>query len=77
MHIERNAFENVFNTMMDVKGKTKENIEARKDLAIYCTREELELVEANGCVYMPLASYTLSKEDRKHICIMGETINTS
>jgi hypothetical protein len=33
MHIEKNVFENIFNTVIDVKGKTKENIKARLDIA--------------------------------------------
>jgi len=28
MHIEKNMYENIFNTVMDVKGKTKDNIKA-------------------------------------------------
>ena len=32
MHIEKNYFDNLFNTMMDVKGKTKDNPKARMDL---------------------------------------------
>jgi hypothetical protein len=28
MHIEKNMFENIFNIVMDVKGKTKDNIKA-------------------------------------------------
>jgi hypothetical protein len=31
MHIEKNMFENIFNTVVDVKGKTKDNIKARLD----------------------------------------------
>jgi hypothetical protein len=27
MHIEKNMFENIFNTIMNVKGKTKNNME--------------------------------------------------
>jgi len=44
MHIEKNFFENVFNTVMDVKGKTKDNEKARMDVAEYCLRGDLELV---------------------------------
>jgi hypothetical protein len=39
MHIEKNMFENIFNTVMDVKGKTKDNIKARLDIALYCNRK--------------------------------------
>lgn len=36
MHIEKNIFGNIFNIVMDVKDKTKDNIKARKDLVEYC-----------------------------------------
>jgi hypothetical protein len=38
MHIEKNVFENIFNTVMDVKGKTKDNIMARLDVALLYNR---------------------------------------
>jgi len=44
MHIEKNMFENIFNTVMEVKGKTKDNIKARLDIALYCDRKNMELV---------------------------------
>jgi hypothetical protein len=44
MHIEKNMFENIFNNVMDVKGKTNENIKARLDIALYCNRKNIELV---------------------------------
>jgi hypothetical protein len=44
MHIEKNVFENIFNTVMDVKGKTKDNIESRLDVALFCNRKNMELV---------------------------------
>ena len=68
MHIERNVFENVFKATVDIKGKMTDNMKACKDLTVYCTRKELELVESNSRVYMLQASYTLGKEDRKRVC---------
>ena len=38
IHIKKNAFENIFNTVMDVKGKTKDNIKSRLDIALYCNQ---------------------------------------
>jgi predicted amino acid-binding ACT domain protein len=46
MHIDKNVFDNVFNTVMDVKGKTKDNIKARRDLEVYCHRLGLLAVGA-------------------------------
>ena len=44
MHIKKNMFENIFDTIMDVRGKTKDNIKARLDIALYCNRKTMELV---------------------------------
>jgi hypothetical protein len=46
MHIEKNMFENIFNTIMDVKGKTKDNIKARMNIALFCHHKNMELVYA-------------------------------
>jgi hypothetical protein len=46
MHIEKNMFENIFNTIMDVKGKTKDNIKARMNIALFCYHKNMELVYA-------------------------------
>ena len=42
MHIEKNVFENVFNIVMQVERKTKDNEKAREDLKVLCRRLELE-----------------------------------
>jgi hypothetical protein len=48
MHIEKNTFENIFNTIMDVKGKTNNNIKARMDIALFYHRKNIELVYAGS-----------------------------
>lgn len=68
MHIEKNFFDNIFNTVMNVKGKTKDNDKARKDLNVFCKRPELLLVEQNNGKYLkPHANYTLKPEDVKSV----------
>ncbi|KAL0355354.1 UNVERIFIED_CONTAM: hypothetical protein Sradi_3982300 [Sesamum radiatum] len=67
MHIEKNVFDNIFNTVMDIKGKTKDNLNARKDLKIICNRPELEVDERRPNV-MPKAVYTLTREQKRRIC---------
>ncbi|XP_052303645.1 uncharacterized protein LOC127904392 [Populus trichocarpa] len=61
MHIEKNMLENIFNTVMDVKGKTKDNIKARLDIALYCNRKNMELVYDESRVAKPRASFVLEK----------------
>ncbi|XP_047326651.1 uncharacterized protein LOC124930343 [Impatiens glandulifera] len=43
MHVEKNVFENLINTIMNVKGKTKDNLNARKDMFLICNRPELHI----------------------------------
>jgi hypothetical protein len=59
MHIKKNMFENIFNTVMDVKGKTKDNIKARFDIALFCNRTNMELVCDGSRVTKPRASFML------------------
>ena len=63
MYIDKNVFENVFNTIMDIKGKTKDNIKARED--------ELEK-NVNG--KYPKANYTLDKNGKQVVCEWVKTL---
>ena len=66
MHIEKNVFENVFNTVMNVLGKTKDNSKSRQELNEYCLRLELE--KAEGMTKYPKACYTLDKIGKQVLC---------
>src|SRR3954462_7307633 len=62
MHAQRNVFMNIFNTVMDVTGKTKNTVKGRYDMADLCSRPELEITHnAKGNPVKPKASYVLSK----------------
>ncbi|XP_013624852.1 PREDICTED: uncharacterized protein LOC106331040 [Brassica oleracea var. oleracea] len=45
MHIEKNFFDNLMNTILDVQGKTKDNLKSRLDLVDICARPELHVDE--------------------------------
>ena len=59
MHIEKNFFENIMNTILNVPGKTKDNIKSRLDLPDICSRSELH-IRSNGQV--PVSIFRLSSE---------------
>jgi len=61
MHIEKNVFENIFNTVIYVKGKTKDNIKARLDLGLFCNHKTMELVCDGSRVAKLRASLVLEK----------------
>ena len=66
MHIEKNVFDNVFNTVLNVDGKTKDTFKSRQELNDYCRRPELKRNEATG--KYPRACYTLDKKARHTLC---------
>ena len=61
MHIEKKVFESIFNTFMDVKGKTKDNIKARLDIALLYNCKNIELVCDESRVTKLRASFMLEK----------------
>jgi hypothetical protein len=61
MHIEKNMFENIFNTVMDMKGKKKDNIKAKRNIALFCHHKNLELTYVGSQVAKPKVSFALDK----------------
>jgi hypothetical protein len=61
MNIEKNVSKNIFNTVMDVKGKTKDNIKARMDITLFSNHKNIELVFYGSRVAKPRASFVLKK----------------
>lgn len=62
-------FQNVFNTVMDINGKTKDKINAWLDLNLHCSRPTLELEDGgNGKVLKPKAQYALTIDQKRAIC---------
>ncbi|XP_074323659.1 uncharacterized protein LOC141660567 [Apium graveolens] len=69
MHIEKNVCDNIIGTLLDIEGKSKDNLKARKDLHDLKIREELWLKKStNDKFEKPQASYTLTKEECKSFC---------
>ncbi|KAL9684005.1 hypothetical protein QQ045_021436 [Rhodiola kirilowii] len=60
MHKEKNVFENLYNTIMNVKGKTKDNdTNCRNDIALYCNRPKVELRMNHRRMVANKSKYTL------------------
>ena len=68
MHIEKNFFENIMNTILNVPGKTKDNIKSRLDLPDICSRSELH-IQSNGQVPVPI--FRLSSEKKVGVVQLG------
>ena len=58
MHIEKNVFDNMFNTFLSFDDKTKDNRQSRQDTVIFCNRPQLAK-DSNG--KYPKDIYTIDK----------------
>jgi hypothetical protein len=67
MHIEKNVMNNIISTLLDMKGKTKDNLKARKDLRKMGLRPKLHhITKANDKTYMLVACHTMSNVDKSN-----------
>jgi hypothetical protein len=64
IHQERNMGESIIDTCMSLLGKTKDNINDRKDLTELCNHSASELNETDG---KPRASFCLKPQQRKEV----------
>ena len=68
MHIEKNICDNVLGTLMNIEGKTKDNVRARLDLQVMDIRHQLHVKHDGNSYKMPPACYTMSLGKKKSFC---------
>jgi hypothetical protein len=79
MHVRMGVFESTIDLLLDIVGKTKDGLNAHKGLQALGIREELHQHERlNGKVYLHLARYTLTNEEKRAIykCLCGIRVPT-
>ena len=68
MHCEKNVCESLIATLLDIKGKSKDGVESRRDLQHMKIRKKLHPEERGNRVYLPPAPYSLSKKEKLLFC---------
>jgi hypothetical protein len=69
MHVTKNVFDNIIGTLLDMPRKMKDGLKSRNDLEQFGLRLELHpILRLNGKYYLPLASYSLTVEEKKAFC---------
>ena len=69
MHIKKNVYESITSTLLNVKGKSKDHLNARLDLEEMEIRSNLHPIRKDGVpTRLPVAPYTLSKADKRLFC---------
>jgi len=69
MHVEKNVCDSLIGLLLNIKGKTKDGINARKDMVEMEIRPRLAPVERDDKrTYLPPACYTLSRKEKTSFC---------
>ena len=66
MHIEKNVFDSVIGTLLNIKGKSKDGLKARDNMVDMGIRTELGPVKKGRRTYLPPTAYTLSGKEKKY-----------
>ena len=69
MRVEKNIFDSVIGTIMNIKDKTKVSLSTHLDLKEMGIRHTLHPIEVNGKIELPPACYTLSNDEKRAICL--------
>jgi hypothetical protein len=70
MHVQKNMFESIIGTLLDIKGKTKEWLNSRMDLVNLGIKKELHhVLQENGKYHLPAASYNLNVDEKHAMCV--------
>ncbi|KAK1605765.1 hypothetical protein QYE76_029438 [Lolium multiflorum] len=68
MHIEKNVFDNIVNTLLDVDKRSKDNANARMDMKRMKIREHLHIDETQEKPDLPDAVYYMESSKKKMFC---------
>jgi hypothetical protein len=79
MHVTKNIFDSIIETLLDMPRKTKDGLKSRTDLVQFDLRLELHpILRPNGKHFLPPASYTLTVEEKRafYQCMRGVQVPT-
>jgi hypothetical protein len=67
MHIEKNVMNNIIGALLNMKGKTKDNLKTCKDLNKMGLRPKLHhITKDNGKIYVPTTCHTMSNVNKSN-----------
>ena len=68
MHVEKNVCDNVISMLLNIQGKTKDNLNTHQDLVEMGIRDQLHPRSHGKKIYLPPACHTLSIKEKISFC---------
>ncbi|WVZ74604.1 LOW QUALITY PROTEIN: hypothetical protein U9M48_022766 [Paspalum notatum var. saurae] len=74
MHIEKNMCDNIINILLNIDGRSKDNLNARLDIKNFGIRHDLHPINVDDRFYMPLALNSMSPDEKKLFCQVSKDV---
>ena len=68
MHVEKNVFDSIIGTLLNIKGKMKDGLNTRQDLVEMGIRSQLHPRSDGKNIYLPSACHTFSRNEKISFC---------
>jgi len=68
MHVEKNVCDSLIDTLLNIKGKTKDGFKCRQDLVDMGIRDQLHPISRGDRTYFSPACHTMSTTENKSFC---------
>ncbi|KAF7152665.1 hypothetical protein RHSIM_Rhsim01G0043900 [Rhododendron simsii] len=68
LHIIKNIIESLIGTLLDINGKSKDGLNARKDMQDLEIKHDLHPEDRGSRTYLPPTCHTLSKDEKQIFC---------
>ena len=76
MHIEKNVCKSIYGTLLHILKKTKDGLKLRNDLVEMKIKDELApTLKKNKFTFLPVACYTLTRDEKIRFCKALKKIN--
>ena len=69
MHVEKNECDSVIGTLLNIQGKTEDDLNIHQDLAKIGIRAQLHPRFDGKKIYLPPACHTLSRKEKISCCL--------
>src|SRR5262249_40947734 len=68
MHIEKNIYDSLLGTLLNILGKTKDGLNARLNMVEMGIRTKLAPTHLKNGIFLPAACFTFSKREKRQFC---------
>ena len=68
MHVEKNVCDSLIDTLLNIKGKTKDGLKCCQDLVDMGIQDQLHPVARGDQTYLPPTWHTMSMAEKKSFC---------